>query len=137
MPVNLVVGNDGVNTLDGSADKDVIYGYDPNGPQREASGILATRVATGLGQPVFVGAPPGDTSRLFVVEKGGLIKILDLATGAVLATPFLDVSSQILSDGERGLLGLAFDPNFASNGFFYVYLMNTSSDAEIRRYTVS
>ena len=44
---------------------------------------------------------------------------------------------QILTDGERGLLGLAFDPNFASNGFFYVYLINTSGDAEIRRYHVS
>ena len=55
----------------------------------------------------------------------------------VLATPFLDVSSQILTDGERGLLGLAFDPNFASNGFFYVDLINTSGDTEIRRYHVS
>ena len=137
MPVNLIVGNDGTNNLDGSAGADLIYGYDPNGPQSEASAILATRVATGLGQPIFADAPPGDTGRLFIVEKTGLIKILDLATGQVLATPFLNVSSQILSDGERGLLGLAFDPNFASNGFFYVYLMNTSSDAEIRRYTVS
>ena len=57
--------------------------------------------------------------------------------GQVLATPFLDVSSQILTDGERGLLGLAFDPDFASNGFFYVYLINLSGDAEIRRYHVS
>ena len=116
MPVNLIVGNDGGNNLDGSAGADLIYGYNPNGPQSEASGIPATRVATGLGQPVFAGAPPGDTSRLFIVEKTGLIKILDLATGQMLATPFLDVSAQISSVGERGQLGLAFDPNFASNG---------------------
>ena len=102
-----------------------------------ASTITATRVASGLNQPLFAGAPPGDPGRLFIVEKTGLIKILDLATGQVLATPFLDVSSQILTDGERGLLGLAFDPDFASNGLFYVYLINTSGDTEIRRYHVS
>jgi glucose/arabinose dehydrogenase len=136
--VNLVVGNDAGNNLDGTAGADLIYGYDPNGTQSEASAILATRVATGFGQPIFAGAAPGDTSRLFIVEKTGLIKVLDLATGQVLATPFLDVSGEILTNGERGLLGLAFDPNFASNGFFYVYLINNpNADAEIRRYQVS
>jgi Ca2+-binding RTX toxin-like protein len=134
---NLVIGNDGSNPLQGTAGADVIYGYDPNGPQSQASSILATRVATGLSQPLFATAPPGDTGRLFLVEKTGQIKILDLATGQVLATPFLDVSSQILTDGERGLLGLAFDPGFASNGFFYVSLINMSGDAEIRRYHAS
>ena len=135
--VNLVVGNDGSNALQGTAGTDLIYGYDPNGSQSQASAILAIRVAAGLEQPVFAGAPPGDTSRLFIVEKTGQIKILDFATGAVLATPFLNVSADIVADGERGLLGLAFDPNFASNGFFYVYLINTSGDAEVRRYQVS
>ena len=65
------------------------------------------------------------------------IKILDLVTGTVAATPFLNVSGEIVADGERGLLGLAFDPSFATNGFFYVYLINTSGDTEIRRYHVS
>jgi Ca2+-binding RTX toxin-like protein len=134
---NLVIGNDGSNTLQGTAGADVIYGYDPNGPQSQASSILATRVATGLSQPLFATAPPGDTGRLFPVEKTGQIKILDLVTGQVQATPFLDVSSQILTDGERGLLGLAFDPGFASNGFFYVALINPAGDAEIRRYHAS
>jgi hypothetical protein len=69
--VNLIRGDDGSNSLSGTAGADLIYGYDPNGPQSQASGILATRVATGLGQPVFAGAPPGDTSRLFIVEKTG------------------------------------------------------------------
>ena len=137
MPVNLIVGNDGSNSLQGTAGADLIYGFDPNGPQSQASAIIATRVATGLSQPLFAAAPPGDTSRLFIVEKTGQIKVLDLATGEVLATPFLDVSSQILTDGERGLLGLAFDPDFASNGFFYVNLINLSGDTEIRRYHVS
>jgi glucose/arabinose dehydrogenase len=137
MPVNLIVGNDGSNSLQGTAGADVIYGYNPDGPQSEASTITATRVASGLNQPVFTGAPAGDPGRLLIVEKTGLIKVLDLNTGQVLATPFLDVSSQILTDGERGLLGLAFDPNYASNGLFYVYLINASGNTEIRSYHVS
>jgi Ca2+-binding RTX toxin-like protein len=134
---NLIVGNDGSNTLQGTTGTDVIYGYDPNGSQSDASSIAATRVASGLTQPVFAGAAPGDTGRLFIVEKTGLIKILDLGSGQVLASPFLDVSGQILTDGERGLLGLAFDPNYASNGLFYIYLINSSGNTEIRSYHVS
>ena len=133
----LVVGDDGSNTLNGTAGSDLIYGYNPNGAQATTSSITGTRVATGLGQPLFVTAPPGDTTHLLVVEKTGLIKVLDPATGQILPTPFLDVSSQILTAGEQGLLGLAFDPNFAQNGYVYVSLINLSGDTEIRRYHVS
>ena len=99
--------------------------------------IDATRVATGLSQPVYVGAPPGDTSRLFIVERTGLVRILDLATNTVLPVPFLDLSSQVNTVGEGGLLGLAFDPNYAQNGLIYVDLTNAADDTEIRRYQVS
>ena len=99
--------------------------------------IDATRVATGLSQPVFAGAPPGDTSRLFIVERTGLVRILDLASNTILPTPFLDLRSQITTVGEGGLLGLAFDPNFAQNGFVYVDFTNTNDDTEIRRYQVA
>ena len=133
--VNLITGDDTSNTLSGTAGNDLIYGFNPNGPQSQASSILATRVASGLTQPVFVGAPPGDTGRLFIVEKSGEIKILDLSSGQVLPTPFIDLSGQILADSaERGLLGLAFDPAYASNGFFYVDMINTNGDTVIRRY---
>jgi glucose/arabinose dehydrogenase len=134
----LIVGDDGSNTLPGTAGADLIYGYDPtNGPQNQASAITATRVATGLTLPTFAGAPPGDTSRLFIVEKTGQIKILDLASGQVLATPFLDLSGQISDSGERGLLGLAFDPNFATNGFIYIDVsVPPVGNTEIRRYHV-
>jgi glucose/arabinose dehydrogenase len=135
--VNLIVGDDGSNTLLGGAGKDLIYGFDPKGPQSQVSSITATRVASGLDQPLFAGAPTGDMGRLFVVEKTGHIKILDLASGRVLATPFLDVSSQISAVGEGGLIGLAFDPDYIQNGFFYVNMINTSGDTEIRRYHVS
>ena len=116
--VNLIVGDDTSNTLLGTDGPDLIYGFNPNGPQAEVSSIAATRVASGLSQPLFAGAPPGDFGRLFIVEKTGDIKILNLGTGQVLPTPFLDLTSQVFTDGECGLLGLAFDPDFAHNGFF-------------------
>ena len=135
--VTLIVGNDAANTLPGSSGADLIYGFNPDGPQSQVGAIPATRVATALTQPLFAGAPPGDLSRLFIVEKTGAIKILDLGSGQVLATPFLNVSTQIDPAGEGGLLGLAFHPDFAHNGLFYVNLINTSGDTEIRRYQVS
>ena len=63
-------------------------------------------------------SPPGDEDRLFIVEQGGRIRIFE--NGAVNAAPFLDVSSITSSGGERGLLGLAFHPDYASNGWFYI-----------------
>jgi glucose/arabinose dehydrogenase len=88
-----------------------------------------------LSSPVFATAAPGDTNDLFIVERTGQIKKLDLTTGD--QSVFLDLSDQITTVGEGGLLGLAFDPNYAQNGHFYVYLTNTSDDTEVRRYTVS
>src|SRR5438876_9461353 len=87
-----------------TAGPDLIPGYNPSGPGGLSGAIIATRVATFFTQPAFGCAPPGDTSRLFVVERTGAIKIIDLTSGQVLATPFLNVSSQILTDGERGLI---------------------------------
>jgi glucose/arabinose dehydrogenase len=133
---NLIVGNDGSNTLQGAAGADLVYGYNPNGPQSETSAIIANRVATGFTQPVFATAPAGDLTRLFIAQKNGVIKILDLSTGSVLSTPFIDLSAQTDTAGERGLLGLAFDPDFATNGFVYVNFSNTSGNTELRRYHV-
>lgn len=85
--------------------------------------LSSQRIASGLANPLFVTAPPGDLNRLFVVEqKSGAIKILDLTTRAVLATPFLTLpASELLKEGfEQGMLGLAFHPNYATNGKFYV-----------------
>jgi glucose/arabinose dehydrogenase len=80
----------------------------------------ATLVASGFTAPVFVTAPPGDTRRLFVVQQSGEIKIINLRSRTVNATPFLDISDQVNFSGEEGLLGLAFDPDYASNGRFYI-----------------
>ena len=86
-------------------------------------------------QPVYLTAPPGDTSRLFVVEKTG--KIVIIQNGARLATPFLDITSKVSTGGEQGLLSMAFDPNYATNGRFYVDYTNVSGDTRVARYTVS
>jgi len=136
MTLHIISGNDSSNALNGGAGDDLIYGFDPNAAYASAN-IAATRVASGLNQPLFVTAPPGDTSRLFIVEKTGAIKILDLNTGSVLGTPFLNVS--VDSSGERGLLGLAFDPDFATNGFFYIYRTVTTPATHnvVERYQVS
>ena len=136
MTLNIISGNDASNTLTGGAGDDLIYGFDPNAAYASAS-IAATRVATGLSQPLFATAAPGDTSRLFIVEKTGAIKILDLNSGQALATPFL--STLVDSSGERGLLGLAFDPDYANNGFFYIYRTVTTPAPHnvVERYHVS
>jgi hypothetical protein len=128
--------NDSANTC-AARRQGRIYGFDPNGTQKTATTILAKRVAAGLNQPDFAGAPKGDTGRLFIVEKEGVIKILDTNTGQVLATPFLDIQDEVDAGGEKGLLGLAFDPDFANNGFFYVDMINNAGDTEIRRYHIS
>ncbi len=135
--VNLIVGNDGSNTLQGTADRDLIYGFDPNGAQGNVSAISATRVASGLTGALFVTAPPGDTDHLFIVQQSGAIRVLDLNTGQLAATPFLTIP--VDSSGERGLLGLAFDPNYATNGFLYVYHTVAGSPAhnQVDRYHVS
>ena len=85
--------------------------------------------------PLFLTAPPGDMLRLFVVEKGGLIKIVDRTNNTLIGT-FLDISGLVSTGGEQGLLGLVFHPNFELNGFFYVNLINLNGDTEIRRYHV-
>src|SRR4051794_26035539 len=108
MSNNLIVGDDGSNALTGTGGADLIYGFNPDGPQGQVTSIAATRVATGLNGPVFAGSPPGDADHLFIVEQTGAIKILDLNTGQVSASPFIDLASQISTDGEEGLLGLAF-----------------------------
>ncbi|WP_310557224.1 PQQ-dependent sugar dehydrogenase [Flavobacterium sp.] len=90
--------------------------------------------ATGFDQPVDI-ENAGDT-RLFVVEKTGRIKVIN-AAGAVNATPFLNLSSLVTTNSERGLLGLAFHPNYVTNGFFYVNYTNLSGNTVIARYSRS
>lgn len=89
---------------------------------------------SGLTSPVEI-TNAGD-ARLFVVEKGGRIKIVN-PNGTVNATPFLNISSLVLDNNEQGFLGLAFHPNYIGNGYFYVNYINLSGDTVIARYSVS
>ena len=93
------------------------------------------QVASGLDFPVFVTAPSGDNTRLFVVEKTGRIRIVK--NGSVLSEPFLNVSGKISNGGEQGLLGLAFHPEYAGNGRFVVNYTDTNGDTRIAVYRVS
>ncbi len=100
-----------------------------------AVGISLSKVAGGLKSPLFVTNAGDGSGRLFIVEKGGKIKIL--SGGSVLPTPFLDIHAKVSKDGERGLLGLAFHPSYATNGKFYVYYTNLKGQIVIAQFHVS
>ena len=104
----------------------------------------ATEFVASFDLPLFITSPPGDNGRLFVAEKGSSgtanIRIYDLTNKKIVDTPYLTIDG-LSTSGERGLLGLAFDPNFATNGHFYTYVSvpGGSQDhrSEIRRYTAN
>lgn len=97
-------------------------------------------VVDGLERPMFVTHAPGDFERLFVIEKRGRIRVL--LNGSLLPTPFLDIDAIVgggTSDwSEQGLLGLAFHPEYQTNGLFYVDYTDTSGgDTIVAEYMVS
>lgn len=91
-------------------------------------------VQDGFSQPLHL-QNSGD-NRLFIVEKGGKIKVI-LEDNTVSPTPFLDLSDIISTQGEQGLLGLAFHPDYDNNGYFFVNYTNTAGNTQISRFTVS
>jgi glucose/arabinose dehydrogenase len=91
-------------------------------------------VASGLAFPLYLTAPAGDP-RLFIVEKGGTIRIVQ--NGALLPTPFLDFSAKVSTGGEQGLLGLAFDPQYASTGRFVIHYTDLAGDTRVSLLRVS
>ena len=99
-----------------------------------AFALALQQVAQGLADPVYLTAPSGDP-RLFVVEQPGRVRIV--RNGALLGTPFLDITDRVTFGGERGLLSLAFDPEYAANGRFYVYYTGAQGDIIVDRHTVS
>lgn len=103
-------------------------------PLAQSNDLQLQTISTSFSSPVFMTAPAGDSTRLFIVEQGGLIRIFDLTTGLLLATPFLDISNLTSAVGERGLLGMAFDPQYGTNRRFYVYYTNNGGDIVIARY---
>jgi glucose/arabinose dehydrogenase len=98
-------------------------------------GARLQTVVTGLSSPLYLTAPPGDAARLFIVEQTGAIRIVK--DGNLLPAPFLDLSSRISAGGERGLLGLAFDPEYATTGRFVVHYTNPAGDTHLSTFQVS
>jgi glucose/arabinose dehydrogenase len=99
-----------------------------------AGAFRVRRVVTGLAQALYVTGIPDNSGRILVARKTGQVQIVTPSTGAVAATPFLDLTGQVSTDGERGLLGLALAPDFQTSGTAYVYLTNPAGTIELRRY---
>jgi len=92
-------------------------------------------VASGLSQPLLVTHAPGDTDRIFIVEQRGTVRVVK--NGTMLGTYFLDVQALNSSGGERGLLGMAFHPDYDNNGWVFVNYTNNGGSTVVARYTVS
>ncbi len=105
----------------------------PDDPPDPATGLSLEDVGT-FSFPILLTAPPGD-ARLFVVQKGGAIRVVK--SGATLPTPFLNLAGRISTGGEQGLLGLAFHPGYATNGLFVVNYTDTGGDTKISLFRVS
>jgi glucose/arabinose dehydrogenase len=105
-------------------------GATSSGDPATASAAVRLQKIGDFSAPVFVTAPPKDKSRIFVVEQGGTIQVVK---GSSRAT-FLDITNLVKSGGEQGLLSMAFAPDYASSGLFYVYYTDTNGDEQIVEY---
>lgn len=99
------------------------------------SGARLEEVAAGLSVPLYLTAPPGDAARLFIVEQTGSVRVVK--DGALLPEPFLDLGERVSKGGEQGLLGLAFDPDFASSGSLVVHYTDLAGNTTLSRFRVS
>jgi glucose/arabinose dehydrogenase len=99
---------------------------------------IVNTAANGVISPVFVCSPPGDLNRLFVVQKNGYIKVRTPINAATLWTTCLDIHLLVSTGSEQGLLGMAFHPNFATNGYIYVAYTSLPSPGNntVARYTI-
>ena len=95
------------------------------------TGVRLQRIGT-FEAPTYLTAPPGDRRRLFVVEQAGTIRVV--RDGRKLGTPFLDLTSDVQAGGERGLLSMAFAPDYAASGLFYVYFTGNDGDIHIQEF---
>jgi len=110
----------------------------PGGDLPGDPAIQLVLVANGLTQPVNVTNAGDGSGRIFVVERVGRIRVIE--NGTLLDQPFLDISGWVTrEDVEQGLLGLAFDPDYATNGFFYLYYTDywRNGQARVSRFQIS
>lgn len=109
-------------------------GTGPPEPPAPGHGVRAELIASGYDFPLHLTAPPGD-DRLFVVEQAGRIRIIE--DDVIQLGSFLDISSKVAFGGERGLLSVAFDPQYAETGHFWVNYTELAGNTRVERYTVS
>src|SRR5262249_37746624 len=100
-------------------------------PLADAAKLHLVRIAS-FSSPVYVASPPGDSSRVFVVEQQG--RVMLVKNGRKLGTPFLDITGDVQSGGERGLLSVAFAPDYSSSGRFYVYYTDKGGDIRVEEF---
>jgi glucose/arabinose dehydrogenase len=93
------------------------------------TGAAPTVVARGLGPLTHLAAPAGEPGRLYVVEQRGVIRVIE--RGRLRAQPFLDIPARVSSGGERGLLSVAFHPNYAKNRRFFVDYTDTAGNTRV------
>lgn len=101
-----------------------------------AGDIHLQAFAKGFDSPLYLTYAPGQADRVYVVEQAGRIMVV-LHNGTVHAEPFLDISRLVSAGGERGLLSVAFHPNYAQNGYFFVDYTDGSGTVTVARYHVS
>lgn len=101
-----------------------------------ATALTTVRIASGFNRPVYLTFAPGDSTRLFVVEQQtGRIRIIK--SDSTLMRPFLDIGSLISTSSERGLLCMAFHPDYPDSAYFYINYTNVTGALTIARFTVS
>lgn len=106
-------------------------------PVSAAQKVRAALVTGGLNDPLLALSPPNDFDRMFILEQNtGQIRIFKAGMG-LLGTPFLDINAISSSGGERGLLGMAFHPDYANNGYFFINFTDNGGNTVVARYTVS
>ena len=100
-------------------------------------GLVNAFPALSFSQPLDLQSPNDGTDRIFVVEKGGRIRVFDNEVDVAQSSDFLDISGNLTTTSEMGLLGLAFHPNYQSNGYFYVFYTPSANLSVISRFNVS
>jgi glucose/arabinose dehydrogenase len=141
------VAVDSSGAAGGPSNGDLIFGGSPSGPEWSSTELAPlgglrrsplTLLTQAVNSPVHVTHAPDGSGRLFIVEKGGYIRIFK--NGSLLGTPFLDIHTLVSGDSEQGLLSVAFHPDYAANGTFFVYYTDdiaTPGDITLARYQVS
>ena len=126
-------GGEGADRIEGGAGADRLFGFDAGAPNGSGA-IRVETIQTGVDRLVFAAAAPGDDAGLYLVAKDeGRIIRFDPATGA--SSEFLALPDGLITPGgEQGLLGLAFHPDYAANGRFFLQFVNGDGDVAVREF---